>query len=123
MKQKLSYKEWREDIRFLFNAVKLHGSKTLLTRVGVLLEQKKMTAAEKKKFVAEAEAILEELDYEGRDMFFKVYRNRKHMEDKTQVRVYINTRDQLRKLMADYDWEDYDEAINGLIDFLRQNGG
>ena len=82
-----------------------------------------MTAAEKKKFVAEAEAILEELDYEGRDMFFKVYRNRKHMEDKTQVRVYINTRDQLRKLMADYDWEDYDEAINGLIDFLRQNGG
>lgn len=123
MKQKLSYEEWREDIRFLFNAVKEHGSKTLFSRVEVLLERKKRTLAEKKKFVAEAEAILEELDYEGRDMFFKVYRNRKHMEDKTQVRVYINTRDQLRKLMADYDWKDYDEAINGLIDFLRHNGG
>ncbi|GAA0560564.1 MAG: hypothetical protein CL577_09280 [Alteromonadaceae bacterium] len=123
MKQKLSYEEWREDIRFLFNAVKVHGSKSHLSRVEVLLKRKKRTPAEIKKFVAEAEAILEELDYEGRDMFFKVYRNRKHMEDKTQVRVYINTREQLRKLMADYDWKDYDEVIAELIAFWRRQGG
>tara|TARA_R110002126_G_scaffold280944_2_gene428572 strand:+ start:4749 stop:5123 length:375 start_codon:yes stop_codon:yes gene_type:complete len=124
MNTKLSYEEWRDNLPNLQNIINRTRNKNLRLKIFELREVKSSKQPKKREaFIKAIEEILDEMDSDDRDIFYGVFRNRKYMEGKCQIRITTTTREQLRSLMERHEWADYDTAVSELIEFLSANGG
>jgi hypothetical protein len=121
---KLSYKMCRKNLPNLQSIISRTRNKKLKLKIAKLQETRYSHVKEERvAYVEMIKEILKEMDSEDRDNFYRVFRDRKYMEGKCQIRISTTTREQLKSLMERQEWADYDTAVSELIEFLSSNGG
>ncbi|MEH8019829.1 hypothetical protein [Rheinheimera metallidurans] len=121
---KLSYKMCRENLPNLQSIINRTRNKKLKLKIDKLQETRYSHVKEERvAYVETIKEILKDMDSEDRDNFYRVFRDRKYMEGKTQIRVATSTRIQLKSLMERQSWSDYDAAVTELMAFFSANGG
>ncbi|MBU2115295.1 MAG: hypothetical protein KKE94_16135 [Gammaproteobacteria bacterium] len=123
MGKQLSYCEWISNLDHFKSVIGKSNDKKLKSQVNDYFKFLENNKVKNEHLTLKLQSFLRKMRKEDRDKFNALCRNKKYMEGKTQIRIDIGTREQLKSLMQKHDWGTFDEAVSELINFFSANGG